>query len=175
MPAPKDPKRRAEWSRKRSELMRERFTGENNPFYGKHHTEETKRVISDKKIDYYRNLSDFDRRRFGDRMRGTKHTEEEKTRISETLRGRSRPDDVRLKIKRTNVGVFYVDDEELDKFSRALERFRQRGETYRCAHCGQRYRPAFRNHLFSVFCCPKCRDEWNSDHYPAQIRPLSRV
>lgn len=158
---------------KRLDKMQGRFVGENNPFYGKHHTEETKRVISEKKREFLQ--SEFEREKMRKRRLGTTTTDEVRQRISETLRGRSRPDDVRLKIKRTNIGVFYVNDEELDGFSRSIERFRQRGETYRCAHCGQEFKPKFRNRLFSIFCCPECRDEWNSDHYPAQIRPLSRV
>lgn len=172
MPAPRDPAKRREWKNKLSERMKWRFDGKNNPFYGRKHSEETKQKLSEVRREQC--SSEFARKKLG-HWRGKKHTEEEKTKISETLRGRSRPDDVRLKIKRGLVGTWYVDDSELDEFSRALERFRQRGGTYRCAHCGQEYRPAFRNRLFSVFCCPECRDAWNSDHYPAQIRPLSRV
>jgi len=35
------------WSQKQRELMSELFSGENNPFYGKHHTEESKQLISE--------------------------------------------------------------------------------------------------------------------------------
>lgn len=35
----------SEWSK----IMSEKFTGQGNPFYGKHHTEETKKKISEKK------------------------------------------------------------------------------------------------------------------------------
>lgn len=35
------------WSPEQRELMSELFSGENNPFYGKHHTEESKQLISE--------------------------------------------------------------------------------------------------------------------------------
>ena len=35
------------WSENQKILMSNKFSGENNPFYGKHHTEETKKKISD--------------------------------------------------------------------------------------------------------------------------------
>lgn len=35
------------WSEKQRELRSEMFTGEGNPFYGKHHTKETKQLISE--------------------------------------------------------------------------------------------------------------------------------
>ena len=35
------------WSEKQRELISEMFKGEGNPFYGKHHTEETKQLISE--------------------------------------------------------------------------------------------------------------------------------
>lgn len=69
------------------------ISGENNPFYGKKHTEETKRKISEKK-------------------KGSKHTEESKKKISAANLGRKMPRDaverVRLKISKT----YYLTDPE---------------------------------------------------------------
>jgi len=35
------------WSKEQKEIISKMFTGEGNPFYGKHHTEETKKLISE--------------------------------------------------------------------------------------------------------------------------------
>jgi hypothetical protein len=35
------------WTVSQKELISNKFSGENNPFYGKHHTEETKKKISE--------------------------------------------------------------------------------------------------------------------------------
>ena len=57
------------------------YKGENNPFYGKHHTEETKKMIGEK----------IKSERCGENnpMYGKHHTEETKQKISESLKGKN--------------------------------------------------------------------------------------
>lgn len=65
-----------EWSEKMSEM----FTGEGNPFYGHHHTEETKRKISESRKGKYGGENHP--------MYGKKHTEEALQKISENRRSK---------------------------------------------------------------------------------------
>ena len=83
-----------ETKRKLSESRMGKFTGEDNPFYGKHHTEETKQKISEihknhptYKTDEFR--STMSEVTTGERnpMYGKHHTEETKKRISEAKKG----------------------------------------------------------------------------------------
>lgn len=83
-----------ETKRKLSEVRMGRFTGEDNPFYGKHHTEETRQKLSEihknnpiYKTDEFR--STMSEVTTGERngMYGKHHSDETKKRISETKKG----------------------------------------------------------------------------------------
>lgn len=88
--------------------FRDRVTGENNPMYGKHHTEETKQKIRESEIGKF----DGDKNPFY----GKKHTEEAKQKIRESRRnisgenhpmhGKSWNDDVKEKIRISMTGKF---------------------------------------------------------------------
>ena len=71
--------------------------GENNPFYGKHHTDETKQKISIVNKDrlsgenhpmYGKHHTDETRQKISEANKGHKHTDETKLRIGEAVRGR---------------------------------------------------------------------------------------
>lgn len=61
--------------------------GENNPMYGKHHSEETKEKIRLSKS----NLSDDIRRKIGEKSKGRVHTEDTKKKISDAISGSKHP------------------------------------------------------------------------------------
>lgn len=56
--------------------------GENNPFYGRHHTEETKKKIRENN-KWYRPTEET-RKKLSEKSKGRHHTEEAKKKISET-------------------------------------------------------------------------------------------
>lgn len=85
--------------------------GELNPFYGKTHTEETKRIISEKSKGRIpsdesrkKNAASTKRRHEenGHPMKGKNHTEEAKKKISETSKGRIVSDETKRKMRETN-------------------------------------------------------------------------
>ena len=72
----KDP----EYRRKQSEARKGKYCGENNPMYGKHHTEEGKMKISESRKGKYCGENNP--------MYGKQRTEEEKMKISESRKGK---------------------------------------------------------------------------------------
>ena len=103
--------------------MSERMTGENNPmfgkvgelnpFYGRSHTDENKKILSEKAKERYNNLSDEEKElnnirlkeanmkmieEYGGGFKGHNYTEESKNKISETLKGRVFSEETKKKI-----------------------------------------------------------------------------
>lgn len=96
-----------QYTEEQRERMRQASLGEKNPFYGKHHTEETKRIISEKKKEYYKahsgtrlgqKVSKESREKMSKSRKGKycgkdsprygiKHTEESKRKMSEHKKG----------------------------------------------------------------------------------------
>lgn len=68
------------WSEERRQLMSEKFSGTGNPFYGKHHTEETKKLISEHRKG---KASGKDHPFYG-----KKHSEEDLKKMSERRKGK---------------------------------------------------------------------------------------
>lgn len=82
------------------ETMRGRYDGENNPFYGKTHSQETKDLIGAKNKMYAsqrdisgennpmwgRKLTEEERKKCGDAMLGKKHSDETKKKMSEAAK-----------------------------------------------------------------------------------------
>jgi hypothetical protein len=71
------------------------LNGENNPFYGKHHTEETKKIL--RKIDHNGKNNG---------MYGRHHTEEAKKKIGEPKKGKHPTEETRKKLSRSHKGLF---------------------------------------------------------------------
>ncbi len=86
-----------------SETKKRTTTGEKNPFYGKKHTEETKRKISKSNTgkghphtkEHKEYMSNLMKEKFSDKEKtpfyGKEHTEEYKKKMSEALKGRNNP------------------------------------------------------------------------------------
>ena len=71
-----------EFIRKQSETKKGKYNGENHPFYGKHHSEETKQKMSKAKKGKYGENNP---------MYGKHHSEETKQKMSETHKGENHP------------------------------------------------------------------------------------
>ena len=87
--------------------MKER-TGEKNPFYGNHHSEETIRKISECMI-------------CNKHMKGKHHSAESRKKIAETLKGRKLSEETRKKVSEASKGRT-LSDETRKKISEAAKR-----------------------------------------------------
>ena len=105
---------------KRGFNNRGKYKGENNPMYGKHHTEETKQKLSDINKEYFKDkenhpfygkhhteeakqkISETQKERFKDKenhpMYGKQKSEETKKKISETKKGKKISEETRKKL-----------------------------------------------------------------------------
>lgn len=110
----------SEETRKRlSASMKGKFTGEKNPFYGKHHTEETKKKMRENRPDlsgannpnYARKFSEEHRRRISESKSGENHpcygkhlSEETRAKISAANKGRRLSEESIRKMAETKRG-----------------------------------------------------------------------
>ena len=82
------------WSKKQHQLMSKMFSGEGNPFYGKHHSEESKQKISESRKGKCSGESHP--------FYGQHHSEESKQKISESRKGKGGK-----KVKCINTGEIF--------------------------------------------------------------------
>jgi len=99
----------------RSENFKKSMTGENNPFYGKHHTKETKQLLREKNI-------------------GRKHTPEELAKMSFKARGRKYSAETREKDRLAKLG---------NKSRLGIPHSEKTKKEMREAHLGQRMSEQF--------------------------------
>ena len=109
--------------------------GEKNPFYGHKHTEEAKKILSEKAKNNYNNLSDEEKEinnkrlndgsrkyieEYGGGFKNHNHKEETKNKISETLKGRIISEETKQKMSenhpRKRKVVMFYDDENIKIF-----------------------------------------------------------
>lgn len=64
--------------------MSERFSGEGNPFYGKHHTEESKRLQVEGRRRKYETDPEY-RKKISESQKGKRHSEETKSKMSVSI------------------------------------------------------------------------------------------
>ena len=79
------------------------ISGSNNPFYGKTHTEETKRKLSE--LAKGRTYSEETLRKMGEASRGRKHSEESKRKIGNANRGKHYSKESRKKMSDAKRGI----------------------------------------------------------------------
>ena len=90
-------KHNEESKRKMSEARRGKYLGENNCFYGKHHSDETKYMLSQLAKDRYANKEDHP-------FYGRPHSEETKKKLSEINRGKHLSEETKRKLSVANTG-----------------------------------------------------------------------
>jgi hypothetical protein len=107
---------KSEWIVKMKENLKPAF-GEDNPFYGKSHTEKSRKEISNSLKEYYENNSHP--------WVGRKHSEESKAKFRENNKGKNNPNygkitptEVRNKIGQSKVGRKLWNNGEQQKFSK---------------------------------------------------------
>ena len=84
------------------------FSGENNPMYGKKHSEETKKKMSE--THKGKKLSEETKERISESHKGKKHTEESKKRMGEAKKGHNVSKDTRERISEAQKGHKMPDD-----------------------------------------------------------------
>jgi len=96
------------WSEERKEEARIRMSGENNPFYGRKHSEEAKRRISElaagKPRNVGRRLSDETKRRISEAKIGKKMSDEARRHMSGGQKGRKHTEETRKRMSESRMG-----------------------------------------------------------------------
>ena len=102
--------------------IRKKITGENNPFYGKTHTPETKKEISETLKGKYRTG------KFVNAFKDHKHSDETKEKIGNKARGRECSDETRKKMSKAHKGRKFT-EEHKEKLKLARVGFTHKEET----------------------------------------------
>ena len=90
-----------ESKKKNSEAHKGKRTGEDNPFYGKHHSEETRKRLSNS-WDYDKHFSAETKKRLREAHKGKKFSEEHKKKIGEANKGKHLSEEAKRKISEAN-------------------------------------------------------------------------
>ena len=111
-----------------AEHMHLHMKGENNPFYGKHHSDETLRKISES----HKNMSDETLRKISEANKGENnpfygkhHSEETRRKISEAHKGKHLSDETKRKMSEAHKNM---SDETKRKISEAMKRRYDQGK-----------------------------------------------
>lgn len=92
----------------RSEHMRNHKKGKNHPLYGNHHSEETKRRMSESKKGI--KLSEETRKKMSESKKGKLLSEETKRKMSESRKGKHCSEEIKQKISEANKGLHWFND-----------------------------------------------------------------
>lgn len=93
--------------------MSEARKGENHPFYGQHHTAESRKKISESKKDKYtgenapwygKHLPEEARRKLSEANKGKHHSKETRKKMSETRKGKTHSEEARKKMSESKKG-----------------------------------------------------------------------
>jgi hypothetical protein len=109
--------RSEETKRKQSENKKGKFTGENNPFYGKTHSDETKEILRQKTTEIWK--------KHPHPWINRKHTEETKVKFRENNKGEKNPnygktqsEETKEKVRLAKIGTKLWNNGERQKFSK---------------------------------------------------------
>ena len=106
-----------ETKKKMSENHRD-VSGANNPMYGKTHSAETRKKLSDNNARYWqrKKRSEETRKKISESCKGKKRSEETRKKISESCKGKKRSEETRKKMSesRNTTGFYRVSKEEKD-------------------------------------------------------------
>lgn len=84
-----------------SESKKGKYTSEDNPFYGKHHSTETRKKLSDS-WDYDKHFTTETRKKISEGNKGKKFSEEHKKKIGTANKGRRHSEEAKRKIGTVN-------------------------------------------------------------------------
>lgn len=146
MPAPKDPKKYEEWKRNMSNSLKGKNRGEDNPFYGKSHSDEFKSKMSDimsgsNNPFYGKSHSEQSRQKMSDYGKGKRKGEDN------PFYGKSHSDETKNLISASRIGKYsgkdhpnYKDGSHISPYGREFtaglkEQIRERDD-HMCVLCG---------------------------------------
>ena len=102
-------------SKETLEKIKNRMNGESHPLYGKCHTEETKRKISESQKKRYsdkhnhpmygKHLSEDTKQKISNKNKGRKRTEDERIKLSESHKGILHTEETKRKISESRIGA----------------------------------------------------------------------
>tara|TARA_Y100001938_G_scaffold131676_1_gene189067 strand:- start:1629 stop:2450 length:822 start_codon:yes stop_codon:yes gene_type:complete len=110
-----------ETRQKRSEAMKGKndwCSGEDNPFYGKKHTEESRRKMSEFKKN--NPIPQWHRDKITNSLKGRKHSEESKKKMSEAQKGRVFSEESKRRMSESSKGIKHS-EETKKKISKAMK------------------------------------------------------
>ena len=99
-----------ETKHKMSEAHKGKYTGEKNPMYGKKHSDETIRKMSEAK----KNMSEETRRKISEARKGKHLSEEHKNKIGEGNRGKKRSEEHKRKIGEAKKGTRWFNNGKIN-------------------------------------------------------------
>ena len=118
-----------------------KYSGKNASFYGKKHTEEYKKKMSE--LLTGRTLSEETKRKLSESHKGKTHTEETKRKLSEIGKGKAKPEGFSEKISQALKGRA-ISENAKQKLS---EKAKQRIKDHQCEFCGKFFtKQAYRQH-----------------------------
>lgn len=119
-------------------------SGENNPFFGKTHTLETRKIISEKQIGNKKRLGKYHslitRRKISSSTSKRFKDQRERDKISNTLKGTKLSDETKMKMSLSRKGRKFSEEHK-----RKLAESNKNLEKVECIHCGKRMQRGLHN------------------------------
>ena len=102
-----------ETRKKLREANKGKYTGENHPMYGKHHSEEARRKM--REAHKGKHLSDETKKKLSEAKKGKHFSEEHKNKLSEALKGKPKSEETRRKMGETRKGMRFFNNGKMNK------------------------------------------------------------
>ena len=143
------------WTEEGKKRQSERMKGENNPFFGKHHSEKTKKKIA--KTEKGKILSEETRKKITIALSGENNPnfgkprpEETKKKIAKTEKGKVVSEETKKKRRGANnpnwQGGISFEPYSVD-FNKQLKEFVWERDNYTCQHCGETEKRICTHHI----------------------------